>query len=1217
MNLYNLTLQKAGFVQIAVYGNFSDSRIQEIALSRGKTLELLRPIENAPSGNALKIHVTNSTEVYGQIRSMVSFRVPGLDIDHLIVGSDSGRIVILRWNNVKYSWQKIHQETFGKTGCRRIVPGQFLAAEAYGRACMIASMEKNKLVYILNRDSAGNIAISSPQEANKNRMLCFGITALDTGFENPTFAALELDYTELDDDSTGEATLEAQKHLTIYELDLGINSCTRKNSEPIDNGSNILITVPGGFDGPGGVLVCSENIIYYRSTELKYELRVLIPRRFNQPKNQSVLITCYSSFKNKKYGFFILLQSEFGDLYKLTLKYLEESDKVVDMVVKYFDSIKPCISLCIMKTGYLFAASEFGNHMLYKFVGLGEGENIEVSISAMLDNYLKTHKPVFFRPKDLSNLELVDEMSSLSPIIDMKIENILSEETPQIFIACGRGTMSTLRLLRPGISVAESVSADLPDLPQDVFTLKATQQDTIDKYLVISYNYYTMVLVIFDGTVNQIIDSGIQSDVSTVCVQLMADDSFVQVHSQGVRHILSDKRIHEWSAPARKNVEKAACNNRQIVLSLSGGEIVYLELDIQAQQLVERAKKDLNDEVLAIDICPIKEGVEQAGLFAVADSHSTVRLFSLEPGSLFGQVSVQHTEAANATSLLFMDFKIVNSSNKEPHIKDSLTLQIGLSSGVLLRVEVDRGIGQLKDKRWRFLGLQPPKLVSVITRGRRALIALSKRPWLGYISLGKYFLSPLCYETVDSVASFATKENSEGFVAVVGSKHEGVRGKLRFIQLERLGVNFSQQTTNLRYTPRSILVHSDAKTLIVCESDNCTQSELLDPNSKIGKKYFKDSIKTKLVKEKGINEELGNYMDDSSHWFSCLRIVDPRKMESIFCVELDIGEAVVSTSLLLVDEQNKFIAVGVARNLRLAPRRADGWFIRVYRIRVDGRHLEQLHTTEVEDLPAALSSYHGRLLVGVGSILRMYDIGKKRVLRKSEYKHLPNLIISIKHLGKRIYIADIQESIFFMKFRQKHNEFYIYADDTIPRYITALCLVDYDTVAVGDKFGNVVILRLPSDVSSRIEEDLTAGKAFQTSDTNKNHFKVEAICNFHVGDVVTSLQKETLQPGGCEGIIYSTIGGSLAVLLPITYMEEADFFQHLEMHMRQEAPPLLGQDHMAFRSYYIPCRKVIDGDLCEAFAILGSGKQELIAEGLDRKPGDVQNKIEETRNKVI
>ena len=76
---------------------------------------------------------------------------------------------------------------------------------------MVAAMEKAKLVYILNRDAAANLTISSPLEAHKNTALIHHIVGLDVGFENPTFAALEVDYSESDQDPTGEAFNNAEK----------------------------------------------------------------------------------------------------------------------------------------------------------------------------------------------------------------------------------------------------------------------------------------------------------------------------------------------------------------------------------------------------------------------------------------------------------------------------------------------------------------------------------------------------------------------------------------------------------------------------------------------------------------------------------------------------------------------------------------------------------------------------------------------------------------------------------------------------------------------------------------------------------------------------------------------------------------------------------------------------------------------------------------------
>ena len=62
------------------------------------------------------------------------------------------------------------------------------------------------------------------------------------------------------------------------------------------------------------------------------------------------------------------MQSEYGDLYKVTVS-ADGADKgrVTELKIKYFDTLPPCTSICVLRTGFLFAASEFGNHALYQF----------------------------------------------------------------------------------------------------------------------------------------------------------------------------------------------------------------------------------------------------------------------------------------------------------------------------------------------------------------------------------------------------------------------------------------------------------------------------------------------------------------------------------------------------------------------------------------------------------------------------------------------------------------------------------------------------------------------------------------------------------------------------------------------------------------------------------------------------------------------------------
>lgn len=73
-----------------------------------------------------------------------------------------------------------------------------------------------------------------------------------------------------------------------------------------------------------------------------------------------------------------------------------------------------------------------------------------------------------------------------------------------------------------------------------------------------------------------------------------------------------------------------------------------------------------------------------------------------------------------------------------------------------------------------------------------------------------------------------------------------------------------------------------------------------------------------------------------------------------------------------------------------------------------GQRLELLHKTQLEGIPGALAAFKGRLLAGVGPVLRLYELGKKKLLRKCEYKQLPQHVAQLHTLGSRIFVGDVQ-----------------------------------------------------------------------------------------------------------------------------------------------------------------------------------------------------------------
>ena len=65
----------------------------------------------------------------------------------------------------------------------------------------------------------------------------------------------------------------------------------------------------------------------------------------------------------------------------------------------------------------------------------------------------------------------------------------------------------------------------------------------------------------------------------------------------------------------------------------------------------------------------------------------------------------------------------------------------------------------------------------------------------------------------------------------------------------------------------------------------------------------------------------------------------------------------------------------------------------------------------------------------------------------------------------------MQESIFYATYKSPENRLLVFADDTQPRWITSATMLDYHTVAAGDRFENIFINRLDTEVSEQVDLD--------------------------------------------------------------------------------------------------------------------------------------------------
>ncbi|CAK4081804.1 unnamed protein product [Aphanomyces euteiches] len=1156
MHLMNITLQEGGAITNAVYGNFCGTKSQDIVVSGGTSIRLLQTQTPSDTTSLKQLQTIHSQEVFGVVRSLMPFRLTGGTKDFLVVGTDSGRITVLEFMVESSKWEVRHLETYGKTGCRRITPGQYLAADPKGRAIMIGAVEKQKLVYIMNRDASSRLTISSPLEAHRSHAIHFDIVGVDVGFENPIFAILEYDYSEHDDGTIPAS--EAVKSLVYYELDLGLNHVTRRWSEPVMKSANKLIAVPGGTDGPGGVLVCSEGWIVYKN-ERHPEVPCRIPQRArpvntNVDVRSEVIIVAAATHKQRDL-FFVIVQSELGDLFKVTLTYV--NDQVSAVKVKFFDTLPPATALCITKTGYLFAASEASKHYLLQFQSIGDNDDTAEAHS--FQDYVPS-----FTLRRLTNLALVESMDSLAPITQLLVDDLANEHTPQMYALCGRGNRSTLRVLRHGLSITEVACSPLPQIAKAVWCLKAHDTDVLHKYIVVSFDDNTLVLEVGES-VEEVTNTGLTKEVGSLYVGLLADDSMVQIHRQGFNHVRQSHGVMQFKAPGKKVIEKCAANSRQVVLSMAGGTLIYFELNA-AGELAEVGRNESLGEISSLDVGPVPEGRQRFPFLAVGSYDGNVRILSLDPNNLFNDQTLLALPGSHPHSLCFAQLQ------HEPHTDalggHALFLTIGMENGVFQQSRIDPLTGKVMDTRTRFLGVKPVKLVRVQVQGKQAILGLSSRGWLSYFHGARRQLTPLSCEPLSYASAFLSEQCAEGVVAVA-------QDELKILTLDALGQVFNQQMVPLKHTPRQAIVHPVTRRLLILEADH---------NTLTAEQYASVGFETaSFPLQEDEDEEEENHL---------LNYRPP--------IPVEPGKH-VDEEIVLHAEGTKSEQAG---------------FLRVYRL-VEGTSMVLVHMTELDGIPYAMCEFQGRLLVSVGKILRIYDLGKKKMLRKCENRNFTSHLVKLTTAGSRIYASDNNQSFHFIRYRADDNQLVIFADDFVPRFISASTLLDYDTMAGGDKFGNVFVTRLPSEVSDEVDNPSGNRMLWDSHLLNGAPNKVEQICQFYVGETITSMLRTRLVPVGKEAIIYTTVMGRIGALIPFSSRVDVDFATHLEMYMRQEAPPLCGRDHLSFRSYFIPVKDVADGDLCDQFGMLSAEKQIKIAQDLDQTPMEVLKKLEDIRNGLL
>lgn len=1198
--LYHLTLKQASGAFKTCTGRFRGlKKSEEIVLANSTTLEVW-----IPDSETGKIKKETVQHAFGIIQSIEKIRLTASSKDLLAITSDSGKLVVAEFNLEGGKFIPIVQEPHSKSFLRRNTPGQYLAVDPENRAIMIAAVERNKLVYKVESKSE-KLHLSSPLEAVARNTLTLAVCAMDVGFENPLFAAIEVDYTDYELDENLFDANNSELQLNYYELDQSLNYVTRAKPKSIPSSASSIIALPNVV---GGCLITCESFLIYEHPQ---RLLLYVPLPVREGTDLTKIVN-HVVHRLPKDEFFVLMQSSFGDLFKVTVTMDEDEEMVRDIKVLYFETIPACNSINILRSGFLFANVLNNNKMFFQFESLGDDEEYveTLHLGKELNEILNKIGQSTFKTRTERHISLVDVIDSLEPIVDAALlETMLKDSPDPIKKLALLSSNSFLKEIQHGFQTSELAESQLPINATDVFVTKLTSDATNDEYMVISSSLSLKTIVLSIGEdVEEVTDSKFVTDQATLGVQQVGKLSLVQVYANGIRHVNSvTKKTTDWFPPAGIHVSKVASNNFQVVIALTNFEVVYFEVDPVDDQLIEY--QDRLELSIAISAMGILTSQNQKSPFVIlGGTDETIQVISLSLHNCL-EVKLMQALSSNSSSIL------IRGSNAH----------IGMEDGMFVTTSINLATGKLSDSRSQYLGSMPVKLSAIKYNATDCVLAISSASFLGYsIGNGAFKITPLI--GVDITSGGAINSEDLGEIVVGVKKNEMRLYKLGTEEqdLASLEDDIAVVSKQLRFQPRRFVTKNNFKYII--ESEFNTKSPF--PQTHL-KPY---SVPTSKQESSKVAENFV-YERKSGSWASCIQVLDVNN-ELVQTLELSDNKAAISVCIIGFEtEENansgeNFLVVGITKDLKYLPKSSSSAsYLLTFRIQKDG-NLKFIHSTVIESQPTVMTLFAHKLLVGSGNHLRLYDLGRNQLLRKSttQVDYLAGIIKLSYQGNQRIAIGDANKSTIFATFDAALNQFVMFADDIKNRQITALTALDYDTIVGGDKFGNIFVNRCSPEVSKMADEYWTK---FQDARMNGSGSRVKNLCEFYVNDVPTVFIKGSLVYGVADTIIYTGIQGTIGLLLPLATRSEVEFFSKLELTMRKyldfnfddfdkdkQGYNLLGKDHLKFRGYYNPSKNVIDGDFIDRFFEQTALVKLKIAKEVDRTPREVEKKISDLRLRV-
>ncbi|KFM57826.1 DNA damage-binding protein 1, partial [Stegodyphus mimosarum] len=902
-----------------------------------------------------------------------------------------------------------------------------------------------------------------------------------------------------------------------------------------------LIAVPEPFCG--AIVIGQESITYYHNDTHIAISPALI--------KQSV-INCYC--KVDENGSRYLLGNMAGRLFMLLLEREEKMDgsiHVRDLKFEFLGEITIPECITYLDNGVVYVGSRLGDSQLIKL-------NVHANESG-------------------SFTEVMETFTNLGPIVDMCVVDLERQGQGQLVTCSGAFKEGSLRIIRNGIGIHEHASIDLPGV-KGMWPLKVDGIE-FDDTLILSFVGQTRVLTLSGEEVEETYLSGFDVSQQTFLCANVRFDQIVQVTATSIRLInrSSKKLLSQWMPPPGQNICVVSANMSQVVCAIRN-ELYYFEIYEEEIKQVGHAIMDY--EVACLDVNPL-DCSDKTQICAVG---------------LWTDISIR---ILNLPSLREMQKEmlggdIIPRSILATTFENTHYLLCALGDGSLFYFSINPITGSLADKKKVTLGTQPTVLKTFRSLATTNVFACSDRPTVIYSSNHKLVFSNVNLKEVSHMCPL----NSEGYPDSLALANDNTLLIGTIDEIQKLHI----RTVPLGESPRRIAYQEATQTFGVITSrvdyhDSCGLTPTRRSASTQAQNFTSSTSTNSILK---INQtqsgqtsadECGQEVDVYS-----LLIIDQHTFEVLHAHQFLPNEFALSIiSTRLGEDPNTYYIIGTAIVNSDESEPKQGRFV-IFMWK-DGK-LQQVAEKEIKGAPYTIVEFNGKLLAAINSTVRLFEWTPERELH-NECSYFNNIIaLFLKTKGDFILVGDIMRSMALLVYKPLEGSFEEIARDHQPNWMTAVEILDDDTVLGAENSFNLFVCQKDSAAAT---------------DEERQH--LQEVGHFHLGEMVNVFRHGSLvmqHPGEITtptqgSVLFGTVNGAVGLVtqLPEEYFL---FLNEVQSRLTKVIKSVGKITHAFYRSFSTERKQevssgFIDGDLIESFLDLSRDKMKKVVQGVQFDDG--------------